>query len=636
MFPFANFTPRMALILAHDLVAAVVAVLAAFYIRFEAPGLAQRWDLLLLLLPGFVLYSAGVFSIFGLYKNKWRFTSLPDLMNIIKVSTVLAVTLLVLDYVLLAPNIYGTFFFGKITIALYWFLQVFFLAGSRVAYRYFRYTRTLQHARRGDLAPTIVLGPAADAEVLLRGIESGAVKKIEVLGILSQSRADRSQSIRGIPVLGEFDDLERVVQDFAGRGTVVTRLVMTPTALAPEMKPEVILTRARRLGLTPSRMPSLEGGQALQLAPVNVEDLLLRPSAKIDYQRLEAFVRGKAAVVTGGGGSIGAEICDRLATYGIARLMVIENSEPALHAVLEALAAKDSRAEIDGRIADIRDRERVIRLIKPFKPDIVFHAAALKHVPLLERDWDEGIKTNVFGSINVADAALAAGAAAMVMISTDKAIEPTSMLGATKRLAEMYCQALDGDVRARAGSGRPPMRLIAVRFGNVLASNGSVVPKFKAQIEKRGPVTVTHPDMVRYFMTIREACDLVVTAASHALGPKAADVSVYVLNMGQPVKIVDLAERMIRLSGLEPGRDVEIVFSGIRPGERLNEVLFAADEPTADIGVAGIVAARPVNPALDTLRAWLAALEQGLGRDDREAIYRVLRDAVPGFRKEAV
>jgi FlaA1/EpsC-like NDP-sugar epimerase len=223
-----------------------------------------------------------------------------------------------------------------------------------------------------------------------------------------------------------------------------------------------------------------------------------------------------------------------------------------------------------------------------------------------------------------------------VMISTDKAIEPISMLGATKRLAEMYCQALDGDLRARATALRPPMRLIAVRFGNVLASNGSVVPKFKAQIERGGPITVTHPDMVRYFMTIREACDLVVTAASHALAPNAGDTSVYVLEMGQPVKIVDLAERMIRLSGLEPGRDVEVVFSGVRPGERLHEVLFAADEPTADIGISGIVAARPVNPALETLRAWLAALEQALGRDDREAIYRVLRDAVPGFRKEAV
>src|SRR5262249_30837984 len=245
--------------------------------------------------------------------------------------------------------------------------------------------------------------------------------------------------------------------------------------------------------------------------------------------------------------------------------------------VLETLRLKEAKAEVDGRIADIRDRERVIRLVTEFRPDIVFHAAALKHVPLLERDWEEGVKTNVSGSINVADAAVAGGRAAMVMISTDKAIEPISMLGATKRFAEMYCQALDADFNTHP-AGRPPMRLIAVRFGNVLASNGSVVPKFKAQIEAGGPLTVTHPDMVRYFMTIREACDLVVTAASHASASQRADVSVYVLNMGQPVKIVDLAERMIRLSGLEPGKDVEIVFTGIRPGERLNEILFAADE----------------------------------------------------------
>ena len=631
---FRNFTPRITLILTHDLVAAVVAVLAAFYIRFETPGLAERWNLLLLLLPGFVLYSAGVFSIFGLFKNKWRFTSLPDVMNIVKVATVLALTFLALDYVLLAPNFYGTFFFGKLTIVLYWFLQIFFLAATRVAYRYFRYTRTLQHARRGDLAPTLVVGPAADAEVLLRGIESGAVKKIQPVGILSPSRADRFQSIRGIPVMGDFSDLERVVQDLANRGTVVARLVVTPSTLAPEMKPESILTRARRIGLTPSRIPALEeGGEALRLAPVLVEDLLLRPSAKIDYGRLEDFVHGKAAVVTGGGGSIGAVICDRLVTFGIDRLLVIDNSEPALHAVLESL--KNAKAKVDGRIADIRDRERVIRLVKTFKPDIVFHAAALKHVPLLERDWDEGIKTNVFGSINVADAAVAAGAAGMVMISTDKAIEPISMLGATKRFAEMYCHALDADFAARA-KDRPPMRIIAVRFGNVLASNGSVVPKFKAQIEAGGPVTVTHPDMVRYFMDIREACDLVVTAATHALAPQRSDVSVYVLNMGHPVKIVDLAERMIRLYGLEPGKDVEITFTGIRPGERLHEIRFAADEPSADLGVAGIMAARPASPSLETLRAWLAALEQGLRRNDREAIYRALQDAVPGFRKEAV
>jgi FlaA1/EpsC-like NDP-sugar epimerase len=633
---FSHFTPRMTLILIHDLVAAVAAVVAAFYLRFEAQGLAERWKLLLLLLPGFVLYAAVVYAIFGLFKNKWRFTSLPDVMGIVKVATVLALTLLALDYVLVAPNVYGQFFFGKLTIVLYWFLQIFFLVGLRVAYRYFRYTRTLQHARQDGFAPTLVLGPAADAEVLLRGIESGAVKKVQVVGILSPSRADRSQSIRGIPVLGDFGDLERVVQELTKRGIEVARLVVTPSTLAPEMKPESILTRARRIGLTPSRIPALEeGGEALRLAPVLVEDLLLRPSAKIDYRRLEDFVRGKAAIVTGGGGSIGSVICDQLVTFGIDRLQVIDNAEPALYAVLEALGLKHANTKVEGRIADIRDRDRIMRLVTAFKPDIIFHAAALKHVPLLEHDWDEGIKTNVFGSINVADAAVAAGAAGMVMISTDKAVEPISMLGATKRFAEMYCQALDADFAARAADGRP-MRLISVRFGNVLASNGSVVPKFKAQIEAGGPVTVTHPDMLRYFMDIREACNLVVTAASHALASQAPNKSVYVLNMGQPVKIVDLAERMIRLYGLEPGKDIKIVFTGIRPGERLKEIEFAANEPSADIGIAGIREARPVSPALDTLRAWLAALEQALRRNDRDAIYWALRDAVPGFRKEAV
>src|SRR5213595_2907646 len=223
---------------------------------------------------------------------------------------------------------------------------------------------------------------------------------------------------------------------------------------------------------------------------------------------------------------------------------------------------------------------------------------------------------------------------AMVMISTDKAIEPVSMLGLTKRFAEMYCQALDHDLASKPGS-KPRMRLISVRFGNVLASNGSVVPKFKAQIEAGGPVTVTHPDMVRYFMTIREACDLVLTAATHALAPAHQDVSVYVLNMGQPVKIVDLAERMIRLAGLQPGHDVEIVFTGMRPGERLNEILFATEEPAIEIGVAGIMAAKPNEPPMASLRKWIAALEQAIDGDDRATIKAILKDAVPEFGSTA-
>ncbi len=509
---------------------------------------------------------------------------------------------------------------------------MFFLSGLRFAYRYFRYSRMRYHARTEGASPTLLIGRAADAEILLRGIESGAVKHLWPVGVLSPSPADRGQLIRNLPVLGGIDDVEDVIADFTRRNKPITRVVMTPSAFEPDARPESILMRARRLGLIVSRLPSLEGGETPRLTTVAVEDLLLRPSENIDYARLEALVKNKAVIVTGGGGSIGSEICDRVATFGAARLLVIENSEPALYAVTEALAAHQTGAAIEGRIADIRDRERIMRLMKEFKPDIVFHAAALKHVPILERDWSEGVKTNIFGSINVADAALAAGAEAMVMISTDKAIEPVSMLGLTKRFAEMYCQALDHDLASQAGPGAAQrMRLISVRFGNVLASNGSVVPKFKAQIEAGGPVTVTHPDMVRYFMTIREACDLVITAATHALAPVRPDVSVYVLNMGQPVRIVELAERMIRLSGLEPGHDIDIVFSGMRPGERLNEILFASEEPTIEIGVAGIMAAKPNEPPMRSLREWIAALNQAVENNDRATIGAVLKDAIPEF-----
>jgi len=630
----SNLTLRNVLIAAHDALATALAVFASFYLRFEGDLLTERLPLLLRILPYFIALSVVVCYLFHLTTTKWRFISLPDALNILRVATTLTVALLVLDYIFVAPNVKGTFFLGKITIVLYWFLEVFFLSALRFAYRYFRYTRVRHHARTEEASPTLLIGRAADAEILLRGIESGAVKRIWPVGLLSPSHADRGQTIRNIPVLGGIDDIEDVIADFARRNKPIARVVMTPSAFEPEAHPESILMRARRLGLIVSRLPSLESGEVPRLTNVAVEDLLLRPSENIDYARLETLVKNKSVIVTGGGGSIGSEICDRVATFGAARLLVIENSEPALYAVTEALAAHQTSAAIEGRIADIRDRERIQRLMSEFKPDIVFHAAALKHVPILERDWSEGVKTNIFGSINVADAALAAGAEAMVMISTDKAIEPVSMLGLTKRFAEMYCQALDHDLAAQA-SAKPPMRLISVRFGNVLASNGSVVPKFKAQIEAGGPVTVTHPDMVRYFMTIREACDLVLTAATHALAPVRPDVSVYVLNMGQPVKIVELAERMIRLSCLQPGHDIDIVFTGMRPGERLNEILFASEEPTVEIGVAGIMAAKPNEPPMQALRKWIAALEQAIARDDRATIRAVLKDAVPEFGSSA-
>ncbi|ACL56632.1 SDR family NAD(P)-dependent oxidoreductase [Methylobacterium nodulans] len=622
---------KSAVIVAHDLVATVLAVLLTFLIRFDGALLAERLAHLPQLLPPFVVFAGLVYRQFGLYRAKWRFASLPDLANIVRAVALLTLALLLLDYVLVSPVLFGIYFFGKIAIGLYFVLQLFLLGGPRLAFRYLKYSRSRQNLARAAATPALLLGRGHDIEVVLRAIEAGTVKKLAPQGILSPRAEDRGQMLRGVPVLGSLRELEPVVADLAARGVPVRRLVATPSALAPEAEAEALLAQARRLGLPLARVATLgEGLRDAELAPLEIEDLLLRPTVPIDRPRLERFLSGQRIVVTGGGGSIGSEICARAVAFGASALLVVENSEPALHGVLTRPALTESDAEVTGVIADIRDRERLFAVLRHFRPDAVFHAAALKQVPYLERDWTEGIKTNVFGSVNVADAALAAGARALVMISTDKAIEPVSQLGVTKRFAEMYAQALD------AAGG--PARLVAVRFGNVLGSVGSVVPVFKAQIARGGPVTVTHPDMVRYFMTVREAADLVLTAASHAdreaRDPQGGDqrAAVYVLKMGQPVRIRDLAERMIRLAGFEPGVDIEIAVTGARPGERLNEILFARDEPMVNLdGIEGVMAAKPIFADRAQLESWLARLQAAVAESDRAAAEAVFGEAVPDF-----
>src|SRR5438128_10606112 len=323
MTPVSQLTRRNYLIAAHDALATAFALLASFYLRFEGgEAFYARLPLLLRILPLFVVFSVVISYFFNLTTTKWRFISLPDALNILRVATVLTLALLVLDYIFVAPNVHGTFFLGKTTIVLYWFLQVFALSALRFGYRYFRYSRIRRHARTEGASSTLLIGRAADAEVLLRAIESGAVKQLWPVGVRSPSAADRGQSIRNVPVLGGLDDVEDVVRDYAGRGKPISRVVMTPSAFEPEAHPEAVLMRAKRLGLFVSRLPSLESGDVPRLTNVAVEDLLLRPSEKIDYARLEALVKGKAVIVTGGGGSIGSEVCDRVATFGAARLLV--------------------------------------------------------------------------------------------------------------------------------------------------------------------------------------------------------------------------------------------------------------------------------------------------------------------------
>src|SRR5437016_1996154 len=370
MTRFSHLTLRNFLIATHDVIATAAALFVAFYLRFEGgEGFFVRLPLLLRMLPYFLVFTLAVSILFTLTTSNCRFISLPDAVNILLVATALTAALLVLDYVLVAPNVRCAFFLGKVTIVLYWFLEVSFLSALRLAYRYFRYTRVRHHARVEDASPALLVGRAADAEILLRGIESGAVKRIWPIGVLSPSSSDRGQLIRNIPVLGGIDDIEGVIGDFSRRNKPIARVVMMPSAFDPEAHPESILMRAKRLGLIVSRLPSLESGDVPRLTAVAVEDLLLRPSESIDYARLEALVKNKAVIVTGGGGSIGSEICERVATFGAARLLVIENSEPALYSVIEGLAARRTDAVIEGRIADIRDRERILRLMSEVKPD---------------------------------------------------------------------------------------------------------------------------------------------------------------------------------------------------------------------------------------------------------------------------
>lgn len=646
---FPYFDARKILIVVHDVVVTALAVLASFYIRFEEAGIIARKDYLLLALPGFCVIASIVYRYCGLYQSKWRFASLPDLENIVKATATLACGLTVFDYILAStvPGPYGQFLFGKITIVLYFCLQLLFLSGPRVAYRYFRYTRARQHAVAPHSQFCLIVGRAADAELLVRAVESGAVKRIWPIGILSPSAADQRTFVRNVRVLGALGDLERVVGEMRAQGQRLSLLILTPAALTREFKPELLIKQAQRLDLNVRRLAGVEDANdnlaTVRLTKLNVEDLLLRPSVQIDVRRLQNLVRDRTVLVTGGGGSIGSELCTRAVMSGAARVVVLENSEPALRAILDKLETILPQSAFEGRIADVRDRERMLRLFAEIRPNVVFHAAALKHVQMVEREWTEGIKTNVFGSVNVADAAVAAEASIVVMISTDKAIAPVSVLGATKRLAEIYCRAVDSDLATRRASGTvvplrkraAATRLISVRFGNVLASNGSVVPRFKEQIEAGGPITITHPDMVRYFMTLREASDLVMTSASHALADGDASASVYVLNMGQPIRIMDLAERMIRLFGYEPGEDIEITSVGIRAGERLNEVLFAQDEPTQEIGIDGIVAANPPHASLTEVRELLSRLERALNAEERDAAFEVFRQAVRDFQGTA-
>lgn len=617
-----NFNPRTVAIILHDILVAAFAWLAAYWLRFNLALPPEYQAAALSTLAWVVPLQAVVFWRFGLYRGIWRFASLPDLKRIV---LAVGIAALLVPVALILFRVHAVV--PRSVLILDPLLVLIVMGGSRLAYRAWKEHR-MASVLHPDSKPVLVAGAGSAADFLLRELARNP-SGFHVVGLLDDSRDKQGRLVQGLPVLGALAD----VAAWAKKMEVDDVVLALPSA-AHEVRRRIaqICTEA---GLNVMTIPSLEDLVAgrvsvSSLRHVELDDLLGRDPVQLDDSGLHRLLTGQIVMVTGAGGSIGSELCRQIARFKPAKLVLFEQSELALYAMEQELPRHFPDLRIAPVIGDVKNAVWVNQVMAAHRPAVVFHAAAYKHVPLMENDnaW-EAVRNNVLGTQVAAAAAQAHGVGKFVMISTDKAVNPTNVMGATKRLAEMTCQAMQQRQPDQESGGT---RFVSVRFGNVLGSSGSVIPKFEKQIEAGGPVTVTHPDMVRYFMTIREACDLVVTAATHALGPVRPDVSVYVLNMGQPVKIVDLAERIIRLSGLQPGYDIEIVFTGVRPGERLHEILFAHEEPTADIGIAGIVAARPNEPPLETLRDWLSMLDKAVGEDSREPIAAVLRDAVPEFK----
>ncbi len=568
------------------MLAAVSVVLARLLLAPQvdptAPAWTLAWAAVALLLAGLP---------FRLSVQYWRFAGAGELLGVGAASLTAAALFSLVLHEARVPLPGPTF---PVLLAL---SLMVLLAVPRVFYRLLQ-----EGAAGGDGAqPVLLIGAGEAADLFLRALASDREAPYRVTGLLSLGQAQTGRRIHGCPILGHVDEAAAVLDRLRADQNLPAVLVVTEADL-PGPVLTALIRVAEAAGLRVARAPRLtaldpaRGPERLELHPVAIEDLLNRPQVPLDREGMARLVQGSRVLVTGAGGSIGSELARQVAALGPDLLVLLDNGEFALWQI--DLELSESHPTVPRRtvLADIRDEARVRAVAEEVRPDLVFHAAALKHVPMVEASPLEGLLTNACGTRIVAEAARAAGARAMVLISTDKAVNPSSVMGASKRLAEMYCQGLDMAAR-RVGAG---MRCVTVRFGNVLGSTGSVVPLFQRQLARGGPLTVTHPDMQRYFMTVREAVGLVLQASVVGAGEAVPDGGIFVLDMGPPVKIVDLARQMIRLAGLRPEVDVAISFTGLRPGEKLFEELFHGREPAAPTGTPGLLMATPrtADPAI--------------------------------------
>ncbi|UTR10586.1 polysaccharide biosynthesis protein [Evansella sp. LMS18] len=491
---------------------------------------------------------------FKLYKKAWEYASIGELLLILKI-TFLSVLLAAAVQFLFTGSVYVRFF------AAVWLLYVVFLGGGRFSWRVFRDTYIKKDTGKKR---TLIIGAGAAGTMVARQLLNNHEAELLPAAFIDDDKKKLHLDILGVPVVGGIKDIETTVK----RMNIENIIIAIPSLDKKSLN--TIFQECAKTDADTKILPMLEdivtGKISIsEFREVQVEDLLGREPVKLDTKGISDYITGKVVLVTGAGGSIGSEICRQAAAFEPAKLILLGHGENSIYTVEMELKEvfKESNVEFIPVIADIQDYNKLLRIMEEHKPDVIYHAAAHKHVPLMEKSPEEAVKNNIIGTMNTAKAADVNGISTFVMISSDKAVNPTSVMGATKRLAEMIVQDMDK---------KSSTKFIAVRFGNVLGSRGSVIPLFKKQIQKGGPVTVTHPDMVRYFMTIPEASRLVIQAGSLAKGGE-----VFVLDMGDPVKIVDLARNLIKLSS-NTMEEIEIEFTGIRPGEKLYEELLNKNE----------------------------------------------------------
>lgn len=598
--------PRLA-VAGHDLAMVWVCWQGLHYLRFalqpQPLGLETFSTTVLIVMVAQGLVSWRV----GLYRGLWRFASVPDLVNIFKAS--------ILG---LLAAVVGLFFYSRLDLVsraallLYPFVLTLLLGIPRLLFRAWKDQSTLRKEEGAERV--LILGAGQAGEALVRDLRRTG--RYEPVGFLDDAGALRGTRLQGLPVLGKIEDVTRIARETAARLLVIA----IPSLDATGMRR--VVAHCEDSGLpfrTVPRLADILEGRFLpgQLKEVAIEDLLGRQPLSPDWKAIRAWLGGRTVLVTGAGGSIGSELCRQCARHGARRIVLVEIDELALLTVEADLRRDFPDIECVPVLGDSGDAGTIRHALSLASPDAVFHAAAYKQVPLLQRQLREAVRNNVLATEVVARASREAGVGTFVLISTDKAVDPVNVLGATKRLAEMVCQSLV-DHRTT--------RFVTVRFGNVLDSAGSVVPLFREQIRRGGPVTVTDPEVTRYFMTIPEACQLILQASS--IG---AQQAIYTLDMGEPVSIRMLAEQMIRLAGKQPGRDIAIEYTGLRPGEKLHETLFHSDERYSATQHPKILQATPRSVSGERVEPALQALRDAVAAYDLEQVAAALRTAVPEF-----